>query len=249
MRTGLKGAAVTHTRNGQAALEQADQTGDPKEKLRLTTYALQEYKLAAHRLARLPQAGRERARRVQEPVLLRRRAPQRGAPPGRAARVRPEGLSRADLAGDRDRRAGCRRRSRLRRGRPVHRQRGSLRGRPRRRRSRPRVPALAGLGRYAGSRTAQGPEARGLRGRQEGRRRRVPRRHPDVDEGARRVHPARPARARQAEPRRGLRVLRGRPVLPLRALQGGASRDSRRSTRSAAARTRSATRRGSASSS
>ncbi len=47
VRTGLKGAAITHTRNGQAALEQADQTGDPKEKLRLTTYALQEYKLAA----------------------------------------------------------------------------------------------------------------------------------------------------------------------------------------------------------
>jgi hypothetical protein len=47
VRTGLKGAAITHTRNGQSALEQADQTGDPKEKLRLTTYALQEYKLAA----------------------------------------------------------------------------------------------------------------------------------------------------------------------------------------------------------
>ena len=47
VRTGLKGAAITHTRNGQAALEQADQTGDPKEKLRLTTYAQQEYKLAA----------------------------------------------------------------------------------------------------------------------------------------------------------------------------------------------------------
>jgi tetratricopeptide (TPR) repeat protein len=47
VRTGLKGAAITHTRNGQAALEQADQTGDPKEKLRLTTFALQEYKLAA----------------------------------------------------------------------------------------------------------------------------------------------------------------------------------------------------------
>jgi hypothetical protein len=47
VRTGLKGAAITHTRNGQSALEQADQTGDPKEKLRLTNYALQEYKLAA----------------------------------------------------------------------------------------------------------------------------------------------------------------------------------------------------------
>jgi hypothetical protein len=47
VRTGLKGAAITHTRNGQAALEQADQTGDPKEKLRLTNYALQEYRLAA----------------------------------------------------------------------------------------------------------------------------------------------------------------------------------------------------------
>ncbi|MGO9834248.1 MAG: tetratricopeptide repeat protein [Polyangiaceae bacterium] len=47
VRTGLKGAAITHTRNGQSALEQADQTGDAKEKLRLTNYALQEYKLAA----------------------------------------------------------------------------------------------------------------------------------------------------------------------------------------------------------
>jgi tetratricopeptide (TPR) repeat protein len=47
VRTGLKGAAITHTRNGQAALEQADQTGDAKEKLRLTNFALQEYKLAA----------------------------------------------------------------------------------------------------------------------------------------------------------------------------------------------------------
>jgi hypothetical protein len=47
VRTGVKGAAITHTRNGQAALEQADQTGDPKEKLRLTNFALQEYKLAA----------------------------------------------------------------------------------------------------------------------------------------------------------------------------------------------------------
>jgi tetratricopeptide (TPR) repeat protein len=47
VRTGLKGAAITHTRNGQAAVEQADQTSDPKEQLRLTNYALQEYKLAA----------------------------------------------------------------------------------------------------------------------------------------------------------------------------------------------------------
>jgi tetratricopeptide (TPR) repeat protein len=47
VRSGLKGAAATHTRNGQAALESADQTGDPKEKLRLTNYALQEYRLAA----------------------------------------------------------------------------------------------------------------------------------------------------------------------------------------------------------
>ncbi|HLK40904.1 MAG TPA: hypothetical protein VKU41_29325, partial [Polyangiaceae bacterium] len=47
VRTGLKGAAITHTRNGQAALEQADQASDPREKLRLTTYAMQEYKLAA----------------------------------------------------------------------------------------------------------------------------------------------------------------------------------------------------------
>jgi tetratricopeptide (TPR) repeat protein len=47
VRNGLKGAAATHTRNGQAALEQADQTNDGKEKLRLTNYAVQEYRLAA----------------------------------------------------------------------------------------------------------------------------------------------------------------------------------------------------------
>jgi tetratricopeptide (TPR) repeat protein len=48
VRSGLKGAAITHTRNGQAALDQAfSPTVDPKEKLRLTVYALQEYKLAA----------------------------------------------------------------------------------------------------------------------------------------------------------------------------------------------------------
>jgi hypothetical protein len=47
VRTGLKGAAITHTRNGQAAVEQADQTSDPREQVRLTNYALQEYKLAA----------------------------------------------------------------------------------------------------------------------------------------------------------------------------------------------------------
>jgi len=47
VRTGLKGAAITHTRNGQAAVEQAVQTGDPKEQIRLLNYGLQEYKLAA----------------------------------------------------------------------------------------------------------------------------------------------------------------------------------------------------------
>ncbi len=47
VRNGLKGAAVTHTRNAQAAVEQAQQTTDGKEQLRLITYALSEYKLAA----------------------------------------------------------------------------------------------------------------------------------------------------------------------------------------------------------
>ncbi len=47
VRTGLKGAAITHTRNGQAAVDQVGQTNDPKEQLRLANYALQEYKLAA----------------------------------------------------------------------------------------------------------------------------------------------------------------------------------------------------------
>jgi tetratricopeptide (TPR) repeat protein len=47
VRSGLKGAAVTHTRNGQAAVAQAEQTSDAKEQLRLTNYALAEYKLAA----------------------------------------------------------------------------------------------------------------------------------------------------------------------------------------------------------
>lgn len=47
VRSGLKGAAVTHTRNGQAALDQAQATSDGKEQIRLTNYALAEYKLAA----------------------------------------------------------------------------------------------------------------------------------------------------------------------------------------------------------
>ncbi len=47
VRTGLKGAAITHTRNGQAAVEQAVQTSDPKEQVRLLNFGLQEYKLAA----------------------------------------------------------------------------------------------------------------------------------------------------------------------------------------------------------
>jgi len=47
VRTGLKGAAITHTKNAQAAVEAEGQTSDGKEQLRLTNYALQEYKLAA----------------------------------------------------------------------------------------------------------------------------------------------------------------------------------------------------------
>jgi hypothetical protein len=47
VRSGLKGAAITHTRNGQAAVDQAAQTSDPKEQVRLTNYALAEYRLAA----------------------------------------------------------------------------------------------------------------------------------------------------------------------------------------------------------
>ena len=48
VRTGLKGAAITHTRNGAGgASSRPTQTSDPKEQLRLTNYALQEYKLAA----------------------------------------------------------------------------------------------------------------------------------------------------------------------------------------------------------
>ncbi len=47
VRTGLKGAAITHTRNAQAAVDQASQTADPKEQVRLTVFALAEYRLAA----------------------------------------------------------------------------------------------------------------------------------------------------------------------------------------------------------
>jgi tetratricopeptide (TPR) repeat protein len=47
VRTGLKGAAVTHTLNAQSASDQAKQTSDAKEQIRLTNYALSEYKLAA----------------------------------------------------------------------------------------------------------------------------------------------------------------------------------------------------------
>ena len=54
-----------------------EQTSDPKEQLRLTNYALSGVQARRARLARLPEAGRERARRLQEPLLLRRRAAQR----------------------------------------------------------------------------------------------------------------------------------------------------------------------------
>ena len=47
VKTGLYGAAVTHTRNAQAAVDAAQQTNDGKEQIRLTNYALAEYKLAA----------------------------------------------------------------------------------------------------------------------------------------------------------------------------------------------------------
>jgi hypothetical protein len=47
VRTGLKGAAVTHTLNAQAAFDQAKGTSDAKEQIRLTVYSMQEYKLAA----------------------------------------------------------------------------------------------------------------------------------------------------------------------------------------------------------
>ena len=146
--------------------------------------------------------------------------------------------------------AGGRRRARLGRRRPVHRQRGPLRRRPGRRRPRSRVPALAGLGRDAGRRDREGRRSsRAPRATRRSSPKRFPRRHPEVDEGARRVHPAGTAGARQAESRRGLRVLRGRPVLPLRPLQGRAAAvrgHLRPALRQGLAR---ATRRGSASSS
>jgi tetratricopeptide (TPR) repeat protein len=46
-RTGLEGAAATHTRDARAALEQAGRTADPRERTRLAEYALDEYRLAA----------------------------------------------------------------------------------------------------------------------------------------------------------------------------------------------------------
>jgi tetratricopeptide (TPR) repeat protein len=46
-RRGLEGAAATHTRSAQAAVEQAARTPDATEKARLAAYALDEYRLAA----------------------------------------------------------------------------------------------------------------------------------------------------------------------------------------------------------
>jgi hypothetical protein len=46
-RTGLKSAASAHTANARAAVDQAGQTADPAERLRLLRTALEEYKLAA----------------------------------------------------------------------------------------------------------------------------------------------------------------------------------------------------------
>ncbi len=47
VRSGLKGAAVQHTRNGQSAEDLAGQLSDPKEQIRQLAYAFSEYKLAA----------------------------------------------------------------------------------------------------------------------------------------------------------------------------------------------------------
>ena len=47
VRTGLSSAAASHTRNGQAAVEQAEKTADTRERARLAAHALDEYRLAA----------------------------------------------------------------------------------------------------------------------------------------------------------------------------------------------------------
>jgi tetratricopeptide (TPR) repeat protein len=46
VRTGLRGAAAAHTRNGQRLVEQADRTLDRREQARIAAHALDEYRLA-----------------------------------------------------------------------------------------------------------------------------------------------------------------------------------------------------------
>ena len=113
VRTGLKGAAVTHTRNAQAAVEQASQTSDPKEQLRLTNFALQEYHLAAigwlgylKQDENAPDAYKSRYFYADS---LHNQSP----PRGRAARLRSAPVRRADFRRDRDGHSCCRRRARL----------------------------------------------------------------------------------------------------------------------------------------
>jgi hypothetical protein len=47
VKTGLKSAAITHTKNGQGAEDLAGTMSDPKDQIRQLTYALSEYRLAA----------------------------------------------------------------------------------------------------------------------------------------------------------------------------------------------------------
>ena len=114
-----------HAQRAGGASTQAAQTSDPKEQLRLTNYALQEYKLAGHRLARVPEAGRERARTrtragTSTPTLSTTACASRSSCTSSTPRQYPEPSSQEIATGDQ----GGGRRARLGRGRPVHRQRG-----------------------------------------------------------------------------------------------------------------------------
>jgi tetratricopeptide (TPR) repeat protein len=217
VRTGLKGAAITHTRNAQAAVDQASQTTDPKEQVRLTNFALQEYRLAAlgwlgylkqdenagdayksryfyadslHNEVRLEVVLHNfDARQYPEPSSQEIATAIKAAVDVRDSDEDDQFIDNAGLF----------------------------------------VVDLADVDRdlayqrYPGGRAAHRAEARGERGFQEGRRGPDPRRHPEVHTCPRRVRAARPGRAGQTEPRARVRDVFREPGLRLRTLQGGAA--------------------------
>ena len=126
VRGGLRQAAAQHTNNGKAAPRRPP----ARRAIRVASSSSSRAPPPSTSSRRigwfgLPEAGRERARRVREPLLARRRAPPVRPHPGRPPQGRAEDVSRAEQEGHRRGARRRDRRARLERGRQVPRQRGA----------------------------------------------------------------------------------------------------------------------------